>query len=167
MRSKYFAIGFVAGVLAMLLWPGEETTNFRPIETRIVSRVDTIRVETIKTDSTTADSLRMEISKLQEKLLAIDKPKVIIMDRIITDTVFVDHYIQYVSKESIRLPYVRGEISAYALAPVDSFAYSLNVDFGRWEYDNNVKPVFGLQKQTWYGIGTGIVIGIVGWELIR
>ena len=131
----------------------------QPAREPIVSRPDIVWVRSIKADSTAIDSLKIEISKLQLKLSSANNK-----NKIIIDTVYVDRYLQYVSNEKIKLPYVRGEISSYSLTPVDSFSYEVNIDFNRWYRD---RAIFGLQKETWYGIAAGVAVGVIGWELIR
>ena len=144
MRSKYFAIGFVAGVLAMLLWPGEETQP-----PPVVSVPDTVEVITVRTDSSRADSLRREISLLQARL---ERPK---KARVVPRA----GYNQYRSRKVMISGGQKIVIDAFSLTPVDSF----RVEF------LPVPPerVLGLQKESWYTLAAGIIIGIIGWEIIR
>ena len=143
MRSKYFAIGFVAGVLAMLLWPGEEAPP------PVVAVPDTVEVVTVRMDSSRADSLRREISLLQARLERPQKAR----------GVPRDGYNQYRSRKVLVSGGQKIVIDAFSLTPVDSF----HVEFVP------VPPerVLGLQKESWYTLAAGIVIGIIGWELIR
>lgn len=124
----------------------------------------TARVITV-VDSTEIDSLRTVISRLQLRLVNLrrkkQKTKIVRRDSIVyialPDTLGRHKVITYKSEKSYRQPYLDLHVSAFALAPVDSFAVRSRVDYKSW-YRDNVAPA--QRREKWKQRAQGFVVGV-------